>query len=162
MHDKLDVKHRKYCLNTENVNFYSIIQKGASNKSFLSLNISHSYRNYALPHMTPTYPENIRLIGPSSWEEIESQQTDVQTDRPQEFPSLLTCLRIIHAILFCQFFIPSPRPSASGLIISRAKPGSFQALLIFIGKSNFISYALLFFLLIKSRPKSSSRKNVAI
>ena len=28
--------------------------------------------------MTPTYPENIRLLGPRSWEEIESQQT---TDR---------------------------------------------------------------------------------
>ena len=72
LHDKLDVQHRKCCLNTENVNFYSIIQKGASNKTFLSLNISHSYRNYALPHMTPTYPENIRLLGPRSWEEIES------------------------------------------------------------------------------------------
>ena len=79
LHDKLGVKHRKYCLNTENVHFYSIIQKGASNKSFLSLNISHSYRNYALSHMTPTYPENIRLLGPRSWEEIESQQTYRQT-----------------------------------------------------------------------------------
>ena len=86
LHDKLGVKHRKYCLNTENVNFYSIIQKGASNKSFLSLNISHSYRNYALPHMTPTYPENIRLLGPSSWEEIGFQQTDIQTDHRNSPP----------------------------------------------------------------------------
>ena len=26
----------------------------------------------------PTYPENIRLLGPSSWEEIESHRTDTQ------------------------------------------------------------------------------------
>ena len=43
-----------------------------------------------MPDMTPTYPENIRLLGPTSWEEIESQhttdrQTDRQTDRPQKF-----------------------------------------------------------------------------
>ena len=38
-----------------------------------------------MPYMTPTYPENIRLLGPSSWEEIDSQQTDRQTDRSQEF-----------------------------------------------------------------------------
>ena len=59
----------------------------ATNKSFLYLNISQSYRNYAMPYMTPTYPENIRLLGPSSWEEIEAQQT---TDRPQEFHPPLT------------------------------------------------------------------------
>ena len=47
----------------------------ATNKSFLYLNISQSYRNYAMPYMTPTYPENIRLLGPSSWEEIGYQQT---------------------------------------------------------------------------------------
>ena len=34
-----------------------------------------------MPYMTPTYPENIRLLGPSSWEEIESHRTDTQTDR---------------------------------------------------------------------------------
>ena len=28
-----------------------------------------------MPYMSPTYPENIRLLGPSSWEEIDSQQT---------------------------------------------------------------------------------------
>ena len=65
----------------------------ATNKSFLYLNISQSYRNYAMPYMTPTYPENIRLLGPSSWEEIEAQQTDRQTDRPQEFHPLT---RIMH------------------------------------------------------------------
>ena len=59
----------------------------ATNKSFLYLNISQSYRNYAMPYMTPTYPENIRLLGPSSWEEIGFQQT---TDRPQEFHPPLT------------------------------------------------------------------------
>ena len=47
----------------------------ATNKSFLYLNISQSYRNYAMPYMTPTYPENIRLLGPSSWEEIGYHQT---------------------------------------------------------------------------------------
>ena len=34
-----------------------------------------------MPYMTPTYPENIRLLGPSSWEEMRNQQTDRQTDR---------------------------------------------------------------------------------
>ena len=57
----------------------------ATNKRFLYLNISKSYWNYAMPYMTPTYPENIRLLGPSSWEEIDSQQTNRQTDRPREF-----------------------------------------------------------------------------
>ena len=47
----------------------------ATNKSFLYLNISQSYRNYAMPYMTPTYPENIRLLGPSTWEEMRNQQT---------------------------------------------------------------------------------------
>ena len=28
-----------------------------------------------MPYMTPTYPENIRLLGPSTWEEIGYQQT---------------------------------------------------------------------------------------
>ena len=40
-----------------------------------------------MPYMTLTYPENIKLLGPSTWEEIESQQTNRQTDRPQEFCS---------------------------------------------------------------------------
>ena len=62
----------------------------ATNKKFLYLNISQSYRNYAMPYMTPTYPENIRLLGPSSWEEIPNQHT---TDRPQEFHPLT---RIMH------------------------------------------------------------------
>ena len=53
----------------------------AANKSFLYLNISQSYRNYAMPDMTLTYPENIRLLGPSTWEEIDSHQTNRQTDR---------------------------------------------------------------------------------
>ena len=57
-----------------------------SNKNFLYLNISQSYRNYAMPYMTPTYPENIRLLGPSSWDEIRYHQTD----RPQEFHPPLT------------------------------------------------------------------------
>ena len=38
-----------------------------------------------MPYMTPTYPEIIRLLGPSTWEDIESQQTDRQTDCPREF-----------------------------------------------------------------------------
>ena len=60
-----------------------------TNKSFLFLNISQSYRNYAMPYMTPTYPENIRLLGPSSWEDI----AHIQTDCPQEFHPLT---RIMH------------------------------------------------------------------
>ena len=51
----------------------------ATNKSFLYLNISQSYRNYAMPYMTPTYPENIRLLGASTWEEIEAHHTHRQT-----------------------------------------------------------------------------------
>ena len=54
----------------------------ATNKSFLYLNISQSYRNYAMPYMTPTYPENIRLLGPSTWEEIGYQQTDHRNSTP--------------------------------------------------------------------------------
>ena len=54
----------------------------ATNKSFLYLNISQSYRNYAMSYMTPTYSENIRLLGPSTWEEIESQQTDHRNSAP--------------------------------------------------------------------------------
>ena len=78
-------------------------KKGPTNKKFLFLNISNSNRNSALPHMSPTYPEKMSLLGPSSWEEI----AHVQTDRPQEFTPLLTCLCIIHAISFCPFFIPN-------------------------------------------------------
>ena len=55
-----------------------------------------------MPYMTPTYPENIRLLGPSSWEEIEAQQT---TDRPQEFHPLT---HIMHVANYW-FFIPKPR-----------------------------------------------------
>ena len=58
----------------------------ATNKSFLYLNISQSYRNYAMPYMTPTYPENIRLLGPSSWEEIPNQHTNRQTDHRNSTP----------------------------------------------------------------------------
>ena len=53
----------------------------ATNKKFLYLNISQSYQNYAMPYMTPTYPENIRLLGPSSWEEMRNQHTHRQTTR---------------------------------------------------------------------------------
>ena len=62
-----------------------------------------------MPYMTQTYPENIRLLGPSSWEEIDSQQTThTQTDRPQEFnPPPLTCTFPPHS--FFSFLIPKPR-----------------------------------------------------
>ena len=53
--------------------------------------------------MTLTYPENIRLLGPSTWEEIESHQTDY----PQEFtPPPLTCTFPPHS--FFSFLIPKP------------------------------------------------------
>ena len=123
LHDKPDVQHGEYCLNIENVNFYSIVQKGASNKSFLSLNISRSYLNYALPHMTPTYPENIRLLGPRSWEEIESQQT---TDRlptrihhPSHSPPHNTCNS------FLSIFYT--KPSAFGLGLDKIECNSYNS-----------------------------------
>ena len=58
----------------------------ATNKSFLYLDISQLYRNYAMPYMTPTYPENIRLLGASTWEEIEAQHTHRQTDHRNSTP----------------------------------------------------------------------------
>ena len=76
----------------------------AVNKSFLYLNISQSYRNYAMPYMTPTYPENIRLVGPSSWEEIAHIQTYRQTAHRNSTP----LSRIMH-VANCLFFIPKPR-----------------------------------------------------
>ena len=69
----------------------------ATNKSFLYLNISQSYRNYAMPYMTPTYPENIRLLGPSSWEEMRNQQTDRQTTG--FLPLTLTCTYLRYSFL---------------------------------------------------------------
>ena len=83
----------------------------ATNKSFLYLNISQSYRNYAMPYMTQTYPENIRLLGPSSWEEIRFQHTD----RPQEFHPASHMHIFTHFTSlfkftsFSQYFIPKPR-----------------------------------------------------
>merc|ERR1712079_294928 len=60
-------------------NFFSISQKGPTNKKILFINISNSNRNSALPHMSPTYPEKMSLLGPSSWEEIAHIQTYRQT-----------------------------------------------------------------------------------
>ena len=71
----------------------AVCQNMAANKSFLYLNISQSYRNYAMSYMTPTYPENIRLVGPSSWEEMRNQNT---TDRPQDSYPLLSHICAIH------------------------------------------------------------------
>ena len=36
--------------------------------------------------MTLTYPENIRLLGPSSWEEMRNQQTNRQTAHRNSTP----------------------------------------------------------------------------
>ena len=58
----------------------------ATNKNLLYLKLSQLYRNYAMPYMTQTYPENIRLLGPSTREEIPNQQTDCS----QEFHPPLT------------------------------------------------------------------------
>ena len=71
----------------------------ATNKSFLYLNISQSYRNYAMPYMTPTYPENIRLLGPSTWEEMRNQQTDRQTTGIPP-PSHALCMWLIADFLY--------------------------------------------------------------
>ena len=72
----------------------------ATNKKFLYLNISQSYWNYAMPYMTPTYPENIRLLGPSSWEEIGNQHTYRQTDHRNPTPSHASCLWQIGDFLY--------------------------------------------------------------
>ena len=99
-------------------NFFSISQKGPTNKKFLFLNISNSNRNSALPHMSPTYPEKMSLLGPSSWEEIAHVRTYRRTDRPQEFTPLLTRLRILHAISFYQFFLPNSLTALGSWIIT--------------------------------------------
>ena len=48
-----------------------------------------------MPDMTPTYPENIRLLGPSSWEEIGNQHTYRQTTG--FLPLTLTCTYLRHS-----------------------------------------------------------------
>ena len=69
-----------------NSHFFWILQKGPNNKSFLLLNMSCSNRNSALPHMSPTYPEKMSLLGPSSWEEIAHKQTYRRTDHRNSPP----------------------------------------------------------------------------
>ena len=76
----------KYSMKSKKVTFSSVIQKMATKESFLYLNISQPYWNYAMPYMTPTYPENIRLVGPSSWEEIAHIQTYRQTAHRNSTP----------------------------------------------------------------------------
>ena len=44
-----------------------------------------------MPYMIPTYPENIRLLGPSSWEEIEAQQTTDKQTTGIPAPPLVVC-----------------------------------------------------------------------
>merc|ERR1711923_392972 len=80
-------RNRK-CTNikSKNLTFSSLYQNMATNKKILYLNISQSYRNYAMPYMNPTYPENIRLLGPSTWEEIGNQQTNRQTAHRNSTP----------------------------------------------------------------------------
>ena len=72
----------------------------ATNKNFLYLNISQLYRNYAMPYMTQTYPENIRLLSPSSCEEIGFQHTD----RPQEFHPA-SHMHIFTLFFFCSLLL---------------------------------------------------------
>ena len=69
-----------------NSHFFLILQKGPTNKSFLFLNIFCSNRRSALPHMSPTYPEKMSLLGPSSWEEIAHKQTYRRTDHENPPP----------------------------------------------------------------------------
>ena len=56
-----------------------------------------------MPYMTPTYPENIRLLGASTWEEIEAQHTHRQTDRQTTGippPSHALCMWLIADFLY--------------------------------------------------------------
>ena len=52
-----------------------------------------------MPYMTPTYPENIRLLGPSTWEEMRNQQTDRQTTGIPP-PSHALCMWLIADFLY--------------------------------------------------------------
>ena len=63
-----------------------------------------------MPYMTPTYPENIRLLGPSSWEEIGYQQKNRLPPgirHPPHLPPHNTC-NLILSIFYT-------KPSAFGL-----------------------------------------------
>ena len=52
-----------------------------------------------MPYMTPTYPENIRLLGPSTWEEKRNQQTNrLPTGIPP--PSHALCMWLIADFLY--------------------------------------------------------------
>ena len=72
----------------------------------VNFNRSGSNLNCALPNMTLTYPENIRLLGPSSWEEIDSHQTNRRTAHRNSPPSPHMH---ISPHSFCSFLIPKPR-----------------------------------------------------
>ena len=62
-----------------------------------------------MPYMTPTYPENIRLLGPSSWEEIDSQQTNRRTAHRNSPPSPHMHISSPLIYSFSSFLIPKPR-----------------------------------------------------
>ena len=125
---------------------FSSLNQNLATNIFLYLNISQSYRNYAMPYMTLTYPENIRLLGPSSWEEIESHRTDKtdrQTDHENSTPQPLTCTFPTHS--FCSFLIPKPRSLRSlgldyylNLVLPKCKPGpSFASLTMLTIKTKY-------------------------
>ena len=50
--------------------------------------------------MTPTYPENIRLLGPSIWEEIGYQQTTDRQTTGIPPPSHALCMWLIADSLY--------------------------------------------------------------
>ena len=53
-----------------------------------------------MPYMTPAYPENIRLLGASTWEEIEAQHTHRQTDHRNSTPFRALCMWLIADFLY--------------------------------------------------------------
>ena len=70
--------------------------------------------------MTPTYPEKMRLLGQRSWEEIESQQTDRQTDHRNSPPFSLASAYYTQ-FLFLNFFIPNSLAALGSWIINYKK-----------------------------------------
>ena len=79
--------------------FFTIPPKVPINKSFLFLNRSCWFRKYAQPVGSPTSSENLRWIGPGSWEELRDVQTDRQTTDYRNSPPY-------HGHYACNFYCP--------------------------------------------------------
>ena len=99
--------------------FFQEFEKGDNNNFFLLFQISCSPWNCALQHMTPTYSEHIRLLGQSSWEEIDfldtqrERQTERHSDRQTAHRTLptfslaLTIYVLFHFYTNGQYILPS-------------------------------------------------------